>query len=333
MADIFLSYAREDLERARMLAERLEWHGWSVWWDRHIPHGQDFTAYIQGQLDEARCILVLWSKASVASPFVRDEAAEGLNGRLVPLLLDGVKQPLGFRQLNAANLSDWTGDASHDEFVRLLTSIGAIVAPKAEPPAPDRRTTEREATRQFEVDAYISHSHFDDLPFGGNNKGWVATFARALEIRLTQLLGRQARVDFDSELRDHDIFSVSSFDSLRRAAVMVAIVSPRYVQSIWTTQELQEFLKVAKQRGDVRVQDSAPIFKVLKTPVPLDRQPAELKSLLGYEFFKIDPATGKASEFDHQVFGPPPAQRDYWILLDDLAHDIAAVLEKRDGTT
>jgi TIR domain-containing protein len=78
MPDIFLSYAREDEGRARMLAEALESRGWSVWWDRRIPHGQDFNAYIQQQLDAARCIVVLWSKASVASQFVRDEASEGL---------------------------------------------------------------------------------------------------------------------------------------------------------------------------------------------------------------------------------------------------------------
>jgi TIR domain len=82
MADIFLSYAREDLTRAHGIAQALESHGWSVWWDRRIPPGQEFTSYIQRQLDDARCIVVLWSKASVASAFVRDEAAEGLNGRL-----------------------------------------------------------------------------------------------------------------------------------------------------------------------------------------------------------------------------------------------------------
>ena len=264
MADIFLSYAREDVERARLLAERLESHGWSVWWDRRIPHGQDFTAYIQRQLDDAGCILVLWSNASVASPFVRDEATEGLNGRLVPLLLDVVKQPLGFRQLHAANLSDWTGDASHGEFVRLLESIGAIVTPRAEPTVRQaeptvhhRRATERDAMRQFEVDAYISHSHFDDLPFGGKNEGWVTAFARTLEIRLSQLLVRQARV----ECPDPSIFSVPSFD-LGRAAVMIAIVSPRYVKSDWPMRELQEFSKATQLRGGAGVQDSAPIFEV-----------------------------------------------------------------------
>ena len=34
--------------------------------------------YLQQQLDAARCIVVLWSKASVASQFVRDEASEGM---------------------------------------------------------------------------------------------------------------------------------------------------------------------------------------------------------------------------------------------------------------
>jgi formylglycine-generating enzyme required for sulfatase activity len=129
MADIFLSYAREDEPRARLLAAALESRRWSVWWDRRIPHGKDFNAYIQHELDAARCIVVLWSKASLASPFVRDEASEGLDGRLVPTLIESVKQPLGFRQLQAADLSDWDGGFHHDEFERLGRSISAIVPP------------------------------------------------------------------------------------------------------------------------------------------------------------------------------------------------------------
>jgi formylglycine-generating enzyme required for sulfatase activity len=130
MADIFLSYAREDEPRARLLAAALESHGWSVWWDRRIPHGKDFSAYIQQQLDAAHCIVVLWSKASLASQFVRDEAEEGRSdGRLVPLLLEAVKQPLGFRQLHAADLSDWHAGGTHDEFDRLVAAISAIIPP------------------------------------------------------------------------------------------------------------------------------------------------------------------------------------------------------------
>src|SRR6202044_663693 len=43
------------------------------------------------------------------------------------------------------------------------------------------------------------------------------------------------------------------------------------------------------------------------------------------EFFQIDPQSGRVRELD-EVFGTD-AQRDFWMKLDDLAHDIAALLE------
>jgi hypothetical protein len=131
MADIFLSYAREDEPKAELIATVLAARGWSVWWDRRIPYGNDFNTAIQQQLDAARCVLVLWSQASVASKFVRDEATEGLNGRLVPVLVEDVRQPLGFRQLQAADLSDWDGQSPHEEWDRLIGSISSIVQPAA----------------------------------------------------------------------------------------------------------------------------------------------------------------------------------------------------------
>ena len=73
-----------------------------------------------------------------------------------------------------------------------------------------------------------------------------------------------------------------------------------------------------------RDENKARIFKVLKTPVPIAQHPAEIQSLLGYEFFKVDPQTGKSHELD-QAFGPE-AQRDFWTKLDDLAQDLCALL-------
>lgn len=125
MSDIFISYAREDETRAHALADALSSRGWSIFWDRRIPHGRNFREHIDDELRSARCILVLWSKASLVSQFVLDEAAEGLDdGRLVPALIEAVTQPLGFRGLQAANLADWSSAAtSHDEFDRLVSSI------------------------------------------------------------------------------------------------------------------------------------------------------------------------------------------------------------------
>ena len=73
----------------------------------------------------------------------------------------------------------------------------------------------------------------------------------------------------------------------------------------------------------------ARIFKVMKTPVRLELHPPELQSVLGYEFFKVDSDTGRVRELDG-IFGPE-AQRDFWMKLDDLAHDICCLLEVLEG--
>jgi hypothetical protein len=89
MSDIFLSYSSEDRERVRPLVRALEWHGWSVWWDRTISPGKTFDQVIDAALEAARCVVVVWSRASVASHWVCTEAEEGRRReRLVPVLID-----------------------------------------------------------------------------------------------------------------------------------------------------------------------------------------------------------------------------------------------------
>ena len=109
----------------------------------------------------------------------------------------------------------------------------------------------------------------------------------------------------------------------------MSVVSPRYVRSEWTTRELSEFCRAAAQQAGLPATHKARIFKVLKTPVPLDQQSPELQALLGYEFFNVDPQSGKIREFD-EVFGPD-AQRNFWIKLDDLAHDLCELLDIVEG--
>ena len=52
--------------------------------------------------------------------------------------------------------------------------------------------------------------------------------------------------------------------------------------------------------------------------------PQALVSPLAYEFFTMDPTSGKVREFD-RIFGPD-AERDFWLRLDDLAHDLSELL-------
>ncbi|MEQ1930324.1 MAG: toll/interleukin-1 receptor domain-containing protein, partial [Parvularculaceae bacterium] len=113
MADVFISYARENRDRAEKLARSLEGAGFSVWWDRQLESGSEYSRDIEAALNESKAVIVAWSAAAAASPWVRDEAAHGRDqGKLVPIRLDGSPVPIGFRQFQAADLSQWTGGVS-----------------------------------------------------------------------------------------------------------------------------------------------------------------------------------------------------------------------------
>ncbi len=150
MGEIFISYAHEDRPRASRLAEALSAKGWSVWWDRTIPPGKTFDQVIEEALDSAKCVIVLWSKQSVASHWVKTEAAEGLRrGILVPALIDDVRIPLEFKRIQAAELINWDGESTHPEFDKLVNAAATIVGP---PPIvaqqEERRRAEAEAARK-----------------------------------------------------------------------------------------------------------------------------------------------------------------------------------------
>jgi len=177
----------------------------------------------------------------------------------------------------------------------------------------------------FQGDAFISYAHMDDVELVEGRKGWVTNLHRALEIRVGQLLGKPAEIWRDPKLEGNDDFGETLLERLRRVASLVSVVSPRYVKSEWARRELTEFWKAAEEQGGIQVGNKARIFKVLKTPVPLEAHPAELRPFLGYQFFNIDPDTGRVRELN-EVFGPE-AQRDFWMRLDDLAHDVCCLLE------
>lgn len=182
----------------------------------------------------------------------------------------------------------------------------------------------------FEGDAFISYAHLDNVELIEGGKGWVTNLHRALEVRVAQLLGKPSHIWRDPKLDGNDIFEDALVKRLRDVAALISVVSPRYVKSEWTRRELAEFWKAAEEQGGVRFHDKTRIFKVLKTPVPIEATPPELQSLLGYEFFRVDPDTGRIHELD-EVFGSE-AQREFWIRLDDLAHDICCMLEVLEGS-
>lgn len=155
MTDIFISYASGDQARVESLAKALGDLGWSVFWDFTIPVGKTWHQFVTEALDAAKCAVVVWSKTSINSDWVYEEAEEAMERRiLVPALIDKVKPPLGFRRMQASKLINWTGETSHPEFEKLLDSIEGILGPspvrieKAE----RKRKQEEERKRKAEAE-------------------------------------------------------------------------------------------------------------------------------------------------------------------------------------
>ncbi len=132
--DVFLSYSRHDKDTAGQLAKKLEAHGLTVWWDRIIPPGKEFDQVIEEELDDARCVVVLWSETSVASRWVKTEAQEGARRKvLIPVQITPVRIPLEFRRLQAADLTGWKGNEDDPEYRKVVTAILGQLDQAAEP--------------------------------------------------------------------------------------------------------------------------------------------------------------------------------------------------------
>ena len=149
MSDIFISYAKEDREWARVLAEALEVLGWSVWWDRIIPTGRVFADVIKAEIDAAGCVVVLWSGHSVSSEWVRREAREAAEQKkLFPGLIERVNPPWEFGELHACDLVDWDGKTESGNFPLLVGDLRGILGT---PP----KQAEEEAERRADDEAKL----------------------------------------------------------------------------------------------------------------------------------------------------------------------------------
>jgi hypothetical protein len=183
------------------------------------------------------------------------------------------------------------------------------------------------------MDIFISYTHVDNLPLEEGKKGWVDDFHRALEVRLLQWLGRtqqQLQVWRDPKLTGNDLFSDEIFDRLRDVRVLVSVVSPRYLNSEFCTRELDAFYDRAAEAGQLTVGgNKARIFKVVKMPIPVEEQPESLRPLLGYDFFRLDPESGRPRELN-EIFGAE-AKTAFWVGVDDLALDVANLLEAMES--
>lgn len=109
--DIFISYSRADRERVDHIAKGLQAEGYEVWWDRDIRAGEEFDHVIDKAIKKSSAIVVVWSKQSISSRWVKEEAEDGVEAdTLVPITIDQITIPRGFRRIQAAELQDGGDD-------------------------------------------------------------------------------------------------------------------------------------------------------------------------------------------------------------------------------
>ena len=136
MPDIFLSYSRDDQATARRFAEGFEREGFSVWWDQTLRSGEDYDQVTEKALDDAKAVVVLWSRKSVDSRWVRAEATQAdRNKTLVPVMIEPSKRPIMFELKHTAELAHWKGEANDPAWRSFLSDVRGFVQ-KGVPPVP-----------------------------------------------------------------------------------------------------------------------------------------------------------------------------------------------------
>jgi TolB-like protein len=129
MPDIFLSYSRDDQATARRFAEAFEREGLSVWWDQTLRSGEAYDQVTEKALKEARAVVVLWSKRSVDSRWVRAEATlADRNKTLMPVMIEPCERPIMFELTHTADLGHWNGDSNDRAWLSYLADVRRFVA-------------------------------------------------------------------------------------------------------------------------------------------------------------------------------------------------------------
>ncbi|MEW8338493.1 MAG: SUMF1/EgtB/PvdO family nonheme iron enzyme [Candidatus Thiodiazotropha taylori] len=128
MSDIFISYKREEQDKARQLAAALEKQGWSVWWDPKLRAGERFDDVIQQALTDARCVISLLSPPALQSTYVMNETRYALRrNKLIPVVIESVELPFDLEGVHSPSLINWEGDESSGDYNNLLGDIAAIL--------------------------------------------------------------------------------------------------------------------------------------------------------------------------------------------------------------
>ncbi len=149
MAEVFISYSRDDLETVSKIAAAVKDAGYDLWWDKDLPPHLSYTEVIQEKIGGAKAVIVVWSEEASKSEWVRAEADMARNqNKLVQTSIDDAMPPLPFNQIQYALLSDWNGESDHPAWRKVLLSLSDLTGaePVAAPVPAPTPTSKMEST-------------------------------------------------------------------------------------------------------------------------------------------------------------------------------------------
>jgi hypothetical protein len=99
-------------------------------------------------------------------------------------------------------------------------------------------------------DIFVSYAHVDDQRAPEADQGWVRALVEGLKIGLSQILGRRDAFSLwmDYKLEGNTPLTPEILDNLRNSAVVLIILSPGYIRSVWCMREKNAFLETIRNR-------------------------------------------------------------------------------------
>ena len=301
MARVFLSYDHEDSRKAEAIVAALEQHGHSVWVDRQIAGGTQYGTEIESELQRCDAVVVLWSERSVRSAWVRDEAAAGRDlGKLVPVSLDNVQPPMGFRQFQTIGLAAWKSTSRAQKMQELVSAVERLSSVDTAAAPEVSKSSKR---RKLNIPIAIGGAAAALLLIAGGTLMWrqrpdseppvfavapadASAKSQGLAKDLLVKLGGLQSADSDApEIVDSDaadkasfILQVSSAAQGAQAQASAALLARNHAL-LWS----EEFQRPTVQEGDLRQQLALTAARVLEcakkgamAPERLDQQTLKL---------------------------------------------------------
>jgi hypothetical protein len=169
--------------------------------------------------------------------------------------------------------------------------------------------------KQYKYDAFVSFSHIDDRSPSAE-PGCVTAFCNALNIWLSQRLGRDATIWRDNRLSGQCVFDDTIREAIENSAVLLVLFSAGYAGSEYCAKEREWFAK-----GGTKIGDQCRVLTIRLVNIPFQTWPKELQGCVGFDFFS------PPSDRDRTGYPLRPKDGAFDTAVQNVVNGVEAVLD------